>query len=167
MATSEPGKIRSEATASTRTERAVASRPAQAAAAPLPADRRLDALQNSLRGSGNIADAVKQILLNDVEERWGRREIRVRGDFNWNHEVEGFILGSDGNVYVNIYWQGDSTDGGDTIRLSSVMSSSRGAVIPAESSFDGYRTRTRHSDIRVTPDEVTLALNRYLRARGR
>lgn len=80
--------------------------------------------------------------------------ISARSEYTWNYRVEGFItVGT--TVYVSIYWQGDSTDGYNDIPLADVR---RGRVIPAETSFDGERTREKHGDIHVTPQSVYNAI---------
>ena len=94
------------------------------------------------------------ILIKEVVAKYGKdNQITLKNDdFNWNHQVTGFSV-SKGIVYVNVYWQGDSTDGDTCVSLSDVYN--RGKVtIKAEHYFDGYRTRCRHSDINVEKYEV-------------
>lgn len=80
--------------------------------------------------------------------------ISARSEYTWNYRVEGFTI-SNGSIYVNIYWQGDSTDGYDDILLTDVR---RGRTIPADTFFDGERTRETHGDIHVTPQSVYNAI---------
>lgn len=84
-------------------------------------------------------------------------EVRVKGDFEWNHRIDGFYLGKNNKVYVDIYWQGDSTDGNDSFCLTDKPN---GCTIPAESYFDGNRTRTTHGDLRVDKDEIYDAIKK-------
>ena len=56
-------------------------------------------------GSAVIADVLKKHFTGKY-----RTEVKVENEFNWNHCVEGFGLTSKGEVYVNVYWQGDNTD---------------------------------------------------------
>ena len=85
-------------------------------------------------GSAVIADVLKKHFTG----KWGT-EVKVKNEFNWNHCVEGFGLTSKGEVYVNVYWQGDNTDGNNTVCLNDFKYRNE-VVIPAESFFDGYRT---------------------------
>lgn len=105
-------------------------------------------------GSAVIADVLKKHFTG----RWST-EVRVKNEFNWNHCVEGFGLTSKGEVYVNVYWQGDSTDGNNTLRLNDFKYRNE-VVIPEESFFDGYRTRKKHSDIRVEKSEIISAFKK-------
>lgn len=100
---------------------------------------------------------VTESLIAEVATKYGDGHIRVKGEFHWNHRIEGFGVTKDGKVYVDIYWQGDSTDGNDTIRLADFKCRNE-VVIPASSYFDGYRTRYDHSDIRVSRAEVEEAI---------
>ena len=77
----------------------------------------------------------------------------VSKNFNWNHGIAGFYLGRDDNrVYVDVYWQGDSTDGNASLLASSLVWGSK--RIPAEYS-DGY---CRHGVLDVTTQELIDAL---------
>lgn len=82
-------------------------------------------------------------------------QMNVRGEFEWNHRIECFYIGTNGKIYVDIYWQGDSTDGSDGFCLTD---NPNGYRIPAEHYDDGRRTRTRHSDIRIDKDEIYSAI---------
>ena len=105
-------------------------------------------------GLAVIADVLKKHFTG----KW-RTEVKVENEFNWNHCVEGFGLTSKGEVYVNIYWQGDNTDGNNTVCLNDFRYRNE-VVIPAESFFDGYRTRNTHGDIHVEKFEIIEAFKR-------
>lgn len=77
--------------------------------------------------------------------------------FDRNYCIDGFTRIRGGNVYVNIYWQGDSTDGHDCLLLSDFNNHST-ITIPAVSDFDGYRTRYTHDDIYVSRESVEEAM---------
>lgn len=105
-------------------------------------------------GEAVIADVLKRHFVS----KWYTR-VNIENEFNWNHCVKGFGLTSTGKVYVDIYWQGDSTDGNKTIPLDDFKYKSE-VVIPEESFFDGYRTRYTHSDIRVEKSEIISAFKK-------
>ena len=96
-------------------------------------------------------------LIKEVCTKFGGKNksisLRNRVEFNWDHRVEGFILTKGGRVLVNVYWQGDSTDGDDYVYLTDVLRKGTD-VIPAEHEWLGDRTYCRHSDIRVEREEV-------------
>lgn len=94
-------------------------------------------------------ETVKKVTKEFTENK----EIRLDCEFNWDHKIEGFHLNSKNELIINIYWQGDSRDGNDYINASEFNYSNK-VVIPAETFFDGYRTRTIHSDIRVERSEL-------------
>lgn len=79
--------------------------------------------------------------------------IRVDAEFNWNHEITGFWLNKNGELMIDIYWQGDSTDGNTCISGSSFRSRDT-VVVPAEHFFDGSRTRIVHGDLRIEKSEL-------------
>lgn len=98
-----------------------------------------------------------ETLIKEVCTKFGGKGKSIclwkRVEFNWNHRVEGFLLDKDGRVMVEVYWQGDSTDGNDYVYLTDVLRNGI-YVIKAEHHWDGYRTREVHSDIRVEREEV-------------
>jgi hypothetical protein len=99
-------------------------------------------------------------LIKEVVAKYGKdKQIRLKNDeFNWNHQVTGFSVSTKGIVYVDVYWQGDSTDGDTCVSLTDVYN--RGKVtIKAEHFFDGYRTRCKHSDINVEKYEVVKLIS--------
>lgn len=77
-------------------------------------------------------------------------------EFEWNHTIEGFFLSDKGVLFVDIYWQGDSTDGNDSLTAREAM---YGKVIPAEHEFLGNRTYYRHGDLRITAEEFRNAVH--------
>lgn len=80
----------------------------------------------------------------------------LKANFNWDHQLTKFVIDKN-KLYVEVYWQGDSTDGEDYVLFSSVYN--RNHTIPAKSYFDGYRTRYTHEDIRIEPSEVKELVN--------
>ena len=95
--------------------------------------------------------------ISEVLKTYSPKEfIPAEGEFNWNHQVKGFHLDRKGELFIDIYWQGDSTDGDTCISARQFIGRST-VVIPAESFFDGYRTRTIHSDLRVERKEIEEA----------
>lgn len=91
-------------------------------------------------------------------------QLRVTTDYTWNHRIENLYWSKKNGVSVGVYWQGDLTDGFDSISLNDV---NRGRIIPAVYDFDGVRTRERHGDITVSKQEVynamLQAVERYLK----
>ena len=81
----------------------------------------------------------------------------MKENFNWNHAIEGFFLGKDGKLYANIYWQGDSTDGTDSVLASYLIG---GYTIKAEWDNVGgsWGMVCRHSPLNVTEDELRKAI---------
>lgn len=104
-------------------------------------------------------------LITEIVKKYGKEKYHTRicfnCKFNWNHRVEGFYLGKNDTLWLDIYWQGDSTDGSDSVKVSDLWNRKE-VVIPAESFFDGYRTRTTHSDIRVDKSELDEAIAKLL-----
>lgn len=82
-------------------------------------------------------------------------------EFQWNHRLEYIgVNKKSGRVYLDIYWQGDSTDGNESVVLTDVINAIRSGryyVIPAEHEFIGDRTYCRHGDIRISKEEVENA----------
>ena len=105
-------------------------------------------------------------VLPEVIKKYGRKrwegkdapyEISVRGytEFEWNHQIERFSLGKSGKVTVDIYWQGDSTDGNTDEYASDLIN---GKVIRGEYEWLGDRTYCRHGDLRITREEFANAI---------
>lgn len=115
--------------------------------------------------SGNIYNAVKvlpEIIKKFGYKRWekyskGNDTLSLRGytEFEWNHRINGFFLNDKGRLCVDIYWQGDSTDGNDSLYADECIN---GRTIPADHEFIGGRTYYRHGDIRVTREEFANAV---------
>lgn len=82
--------------------------------------------------------------------------IKKYTEFEWNHQLEAFYYVKDKNrVCVDIYWQGDSTDGNESEWADAMI---YGKTIPAEHEWLGDRTYTRHGDLRITAEEFRNAL---------
>ena len=79
----------------------------------------------------------------------------------WNHWLNGMELNKKNEILLNVYWQGDSTDGDICVKLSEVLNRGR-VIIGAEHFFDGYRTRCTHGDIEVTKDEFNSLITRLI-----
>lgn len=111
--------------------------------------------------SKSFLDAVN--ILPDMLKKHGEgslKQISVRPEMGWNYRIEGFYV-SRGAVYVDVYWQGSSTDGTQNVSLDKLVASiksGRDYIIPADSYFDGERTRTRHGDIRIDKNAVYDAI---------
>lgn len=116
--------------------------------------------------SGN--DTRKALsVLPEVIKKYGRKRwdkyskgndiinLRAYTEFEWNHRIEGFFISDRGELCVDIYWQGDSTDGNDSV---SAISCLNGKVIPAEHEFIGGRTYYRHGDLRISREEFEDAI---------
>lgn len=88
----------------------------------------------------------------------GWRDAKIERVGNeWNGDIVGFCYNVRKNeLIVEIYWQGDSTDGNDC-----VVFDRSGIVLPAESYWDGYRTREDHSDVRFDQDELYQAMKNF------
>ena len=84
------------------------------------------------------------------------KPIGLRSNSNWDHHLTGFVVDKN-KLYVEVYWQGDDTDGEDYVPFSKVYNCKH--TIPAKSYFDGYRTRYTHGDIRIEPSEVKELIN--------
>lgn len=82
------------------------------------------------------------------------KKIFVNGERGWNHRITGFSFYK-GDLYINIYWQGDSTDGDSSVKIIPGKISYR---IPAEHYDDGYITRTVHDDINIDSEELYNAI---------
>ena len=116
--------------------------------------------------SGNdIRKAVSvlpEVIKKYGSKRWSTSKsndiLYIKGytEFEWNHRLEAFIFVKDKNrVCVDIYWQGDSTDGNESEWADVLM---YGKTIPAEHEWLGNRTYCRHGDLRISADEFRNAL---------
>lgn len=81
----------------------------------------------------------------------------VNENFNWNHSIEGFELLKDGKLYAMVYWQGDSTDGTESVLATKLLN---GSTIPAEWDDVGgsWGRVCRHSPLEVTTEELSNAI---------
>lgn len=68
-------------------------------------------------------------------------------DVGWNGGIEDIHRSRDGRLWANIYWQGDSTDGNDSLLVDDIRRG--GASLPATD---------RHSTVRVTPEMLNRAI---------
>lgn len=116
--------------------------------------------------SGNDTRKALSVLPEVIKKYGNRRHgkyskgndwlpLRAYTEFEWNHRIEGFYLSDNGGVYADIYWQGDSTDGNDSV---SAISCLNGKVIPAEHEFIGGRTYYCHGDLRISREEFADAI---------
>lgn len=112
----------------------------------------------------NIYAAVKvlpEVIKKYGHKRWssskGNNELCLKGytEFEWNHRIDGFFLTEKGVACVDIYWQGDSTDGNDSLRVDECIN---GKTIRGEYEWLGDRTYCRHSDLRISAEEFRNAL---------
>ena len=81
----------------------------------------------------------------------------VHDNFNWNHSIEGFYLSDKGELYAHIYWQGDSTDGTDSVLARYLVG---GYTIKAEWDNVGgdWGMVCRHSPLNIDADEIRKAV---------
>ena len=116
--------------------------------------------------SGNISKSLSvmpEIIKKFGYKRWGDKYskqndvINLRGytEFNWNHRIDGFFISDKGMLCTDIYWQGDSTDGNESVYASALA---YGRVIPAEYEWLGDRTYCRHGDLHISREEFADAL---------
>lgn len=119
--------------------------------------------------SGNISKSLAimpEVIKKFGHKRWSDKYskqndvINLRGytEFNWNHQIVGFFISKykgKEDIFADIYWQGDSTDGNES-EYASVLAN--GKVIPAYHEFIGGRTYCRHGDLRIGREEFADAL---------
>jgi len=114
--------------------------------------------------SGSTYNAVKvlpEIIKKFGYKRWssskGNDILRVKKytEFEWNHRINGFFLSDKGKLCVDIYWQGDSTDGNDSLYADECIN---GKTIPAEHEFIDGHTYYRHGDLRISREEFANAI---------
>ena len=116
--------------------------------------------------SGNDIRKAVSVLPEVIKKygykRWekyskGNDIINLRGytEFEWNHRIDGFFLTDKNELCVDIYWQGDSTDGNDSVSASSCI---YGTTIRGVYEWLGDRTYCKHSDLRITKEEFANAL---------
>lgn len=103
-------------------------------------------------------EAARTALEKYFKDKW-TTEVRLRNiGMGWDHKIQGFGLNQKGQVYVTIYWQGDSTDGTESVLLKNVVGQTE-YVIPARYE-SGYCT---HGRITVRRDEIADALKEFAR----
>ena len=106
-------------------------------------------------------EVLPEIIKKFGHKRWssskGNDELSLRHytEFEWNHRIDGFFITEKGVVCADIYWQGDSTDGNDSVEVSRLAN---GYVIRGEYEWIGDRTYCRHSDIRISREELENAI---------
>lgn len=123
----------------------------------------------------NIESGAK--ILSEVVKKYGRKYaykekqadgtykervsyfyIKTDTEFNWNHRLKEICLYPNGKLLVVVYWQGDSTDGDDSVEFNTLLGKTRYGdyVIPAEYyDADRYGVREeRHSPLRIERWEV-------------
>lgn len=81
----------------------------------------------------------------------------VHDNFNWNHSIEGFYLSKKGELYAKVYWQGDSTDGTESVLARYLVG---GYTIKAEWDNVGgdWGMVCRHSPLNISADEIGKAV---------
>lgn len=106
-------------------------------------------------------EVLPEIIKKFGHKRWssskGNDELSLHHytEFEWNHRIDGFFITEKGVVCADIYWQGDSTDGNDSVEVSRLAN---GYVIRGEYEWMGDRTYCRHSDIRISREELENAI---------
>lgn len=105
-----------------------------------------------------ITSTIKlEEVLTEIVKKYKPSGLQTK--MGWDHHLKGFII-SKNKLYINVYWQGDSTDGNTYVLFSDVYNHKH--TIPAKSYFDGYRTRYTHEDIRIEPSEVKELINNLI-----
>ena len=101
-----------------------------------------------------IPEVIRKYGIND---QYNRHYIKVKTEFNWNHQIEGFMLGNNGRLYAEIYWQGDSTDGTDCeLAENLIWGKTIAAAWDNIGGAVGYVQR--HSPLNITREEFALAV---------
>ena len=115
--------------------------------------------------SGSLYQCAK--LLPEVIKKFGCKRwekyskgndmLNLRGytEFEWNHRIDGFFITDKGKGCVDIYWQGDSTDGNDSLYVDECIN---GKTIPAVHEWLGDRTYCKHGDLRISREEMENAI---------
>lgn len=113
--------------------------------------KKLAEYDNIVNGGRFTDDDVKFAVRAFGREGYdGERYLRTphEGSF-WNGYIEGIRVDKHGKMSLNVYWQGDSTDGNDSIPYSS-----RGGSLAPEWSGG----RQRRSRVNISADDVAKAV---------
>jgi len=142
--------------------REAAAAKSQAPSTPPPAKRKghSDAYFIKAFQPGKSISEYEPYLATFLHERGApnsSKHIKVNTHMGWNHNITGFSIYKK-EVIAEIYWQGSDTDGSESIAIKDVQRHGK-VCFPAEQYFDGYRTRTVHSDIEIDCAEVIEAIN--------
>lgn len=88
----------------------------------------------------------------------GHRKITIdRVSNNWNGSITGFCFNKFTNkLSVQIYWQGDSTDGDGAVEFNP-----NGITLRQESYWTGSHTRIEHSDVHFDKDQLWQAMKNF------
>lgn len=104
------------------------------------------------------------ITLKEIVKKYVcKNEIKLDVEFVWNHQLKELYISKSGELQFDVYWQGDSTDGHNSVLVADVI---RGrGFIPAEHVLFDNHTYEVHGDINVRMDEhdaVIKYLKKYL-----
>lgn len=97
-------------------------------------------------------------VISEVIKLYGRGNrfwLNNETEFCRNHRIQSIQINDKGKLTLSIYWQGDSTDGNNSVLLSEAL---YGYTIPAEHFYDCGRTYCRHSDIVIKRSEILDAI---------
>lgn len=139
----------------------------------MPATRKTAKFYQDILSGDNLRNAVAvlaEVIRKFGTKRWSGSKhndylkVKALTEFEWNHQIVGFGISSSkenkGRVYVDIYWQGDSTDGDESEWADAML---YGKTIPAVNEWLGDRTYTKHGDLRISRDEFADALKAVAR----
>lgn len=108
-------------------------------------------------------DIISEVLKKyaPANKWWTEIYLGDKTKFCWNHKIERVGLNRETKcVYLDVYWQGDSTDGKEAVSLASVLAMfrlGRDYIVPAEHEWLGNGTYCKHSDLRISKEEVENA----------
>lgn len=116
----------------------------------------------TMMNCGLIKDAIKKYYKRTYE-CCGKKNIDYRIsrlpessiEF-WNCRINGMSVAKD-NVWVDIYWQGDSTDGDDWVSLKDLYTGTSGKDYLIPSTY-------QHDRLRITRDMLNEAFVRFAQA---
>lgn len=94
----------------------------------------------------------------DKMSKRGNYEYKILKPANyWNHHIDRIYFTKRTNeLSLSIYWQGDHTDGFDEGIVKNMS-----MFIPAETEIVNGYTRFRHSDIKVSEEELWKAIDDF------